>query len=253
MWAFDSLYAMANGGPGSGLYRLRDTDGDDQFDEVRSCGPSPAAASMDRMRCAWPPTASRCISSAAITPICRRSLTPAASLPTGTRICFCRVNGTPTGTRSAAWHPAAGSPRPTRRARRCEMFSVGYRNAYRFSFNADGEMFAYDSDMEWDIGTPWYRPTRMVHATSGSEFGWRSGTGKWPAYYVDSLPPMLDIGPGSPVGMSFGYGTRFPAKYQKALFCSTGPSAPCTRCTWSRTAAATRPPRKSSCRARPCP
>jgi putative heme-binding domain-containing protein len=99
-----------------------------------------------------------------------------------------------------------------------EMFSIGYRNQYDFAFNGDGEMFVYDADMEWDMGSPWYRPTRVVHATSGSEFGWRSGTGKWPPYYVDSLPQLVDIGPGSPVGVEFGYGTKFPAKYQKALF-----------------------------------
>src|SRR6185437_2564406 len=64
----------------------------------------------------------------------------------------------------------------------------------------------------------WYRPTRVVHAASGSEFGWRSGTGKWPPYYIDSLPPAVEIGPGSPVGVAFGYGTKFPAKYQRALF-----------------------------------
>ncbi|MGH7140735.1 MAG: family 16 glycoside hydrolase, partial [Pirellulales bacterium] len=69
-----------------------------------------------------------------------------------------------------------------------------------------------------DMGTPWYKPTRVLHATSGSEFGWRSGTGKWPAYYVDSLPAVVDIGPGSPVGATFGYGTKFPARYQRALF-----------------------------------
>jgi putative heme-binding domain-containing protein len=102
--------------------------------------------------------------------------------------------------------------------KRWEIVSVGYRNAYDIALNAEGELFAYDSDMEWDMGTPWYRPTRVTHATSGSEFGWRSGTGKWPAYYADSLPPLLDIGPGSPVGVEFGYGTRFPAKYQKALY-----------------------------------
>ena len=96
--------------------------------------------------------------------------------------------------------------------------SSGYRNSYDLAFNAEGDLFAYDSDMEWDMGMPWYRPTRAVHATSGSEFGWRSGTGKWPAYYVDSLPPMLNIGPGSPVGVTFGYGAKFPAKYQKALY-----------------------------------
>ena len=33
LWAFDSLYICCNGGPGSGLYRARDKDGDDQFDE----------------------------------------------------------------------------------------------------------------------------------------------------------------------------------------------------------------------------
>ena len=98
------------------------------------------------------------------------------------------------------------------------MFSSGYRNAYDLAFDAEGELFSYDSDMEWDMGMPWYRPTRAVHATSGSEFGWRSGTGKWPSYYVDSLPPMVIVGPGSPVGVSFGYGAKFPARYQKALF-----------------------------------
>jgi len=99
-----------------------------------------------------------------------------------------------------------------------DIWSIGYRNAYDMAFNADGELFAYDSDMEWDVGMPWYRPTRVVHATSGSEFGWRSGSGVWPDYYLDSLPPMINIGPGSPVGVEFGYGLKFPAKYQKALF-----------------------------------
>jgi putative heme-binding domain-containing protein len=99
-----------------------------------------------------------------------------------------------------------------------DILSVGYRNPYDMAFNADGELFAYDADMEWDMGMPWYRPTRVVHATSGSEFGWRSGTAKWPSYYLDSLPPVVDIGPGSPVGVEFGYGTKFPAKYQKALY-----------------------------------
>jgi putative heme-binding domain-containing protein len=99
-----------------------------------------------------------------------------------------------------------------------EMMTSGYRNTFDFALNADGEMFAYDADMEWDMGAPWYRPTRLCHATSGSEFGWRSGTGKWPAYYIDSLPPIIDMGPGSPVGVEFGYGTKFPAEYQKALF-----------------------------------
>ncbi len=32
LWAFDSLYAMVNGGPGTGLHRLTDSDGDGELD-----------------------------------------------------------------------------------------------------------------------------------------------------------------------------------------------------------------------------
>ena len=87
------------------------------------------------------------------------------------------------------------------------------------AFNIDGELFAYDSDMEWDAGTPWYRPTRLYHIASGADFGWRTGTGKWPQWYPDALPPLYDIGPGSPVGVISGLGAKFPAKYQKAIYC----------------------------------
>ena len=38
--------------------------------------------------------------------------------------------------------------------------------------------------------------------------------------YEDSLPPVVNIGPGSPTGVAFGYGAKFPAKYQDAFFAS---------------------------------
>ncbi|MSQ94854.1 MAG: c-type cytochrome [Gemmataceae bacterium] len=99
------------------------------------------------------------------------------------------------------------------------LISVGYRNQYDAAFNRDGELFTYDSDMEYDINLPWYRPTRICHAVDGSEFGWRGGTGKMYEYHPDNLPPVVNVGPGSPTGMVFGYGAKFPAKYQEALFC----------------------------------
>ncbi|MCB1236755.1 MAG: heme-binding protein, partial [Verrucomicrobiae bacterium] len=37
-------------------------------------------------------------------------------------------------------------------------------------------------------------------------------------FYPDSLPPVLNIGPGSPTGTTFGYGAKFPAKYQRAFY-----------------------------------
>jgi putative heme-binding domain-containing protein len=98
------------------------------------------------------------------------------------------------------------------------LISMGYRNQYDIGVHPNGEVFAYDADMEWDLGQPWYRPTRINHAVSGSEFGWRNGSGKWPVYYEDSLPAVVDIGPGSPVGVVFGTGADFPTKYQEALY-----------------------------------
>ncbi|MBI3875807.1 MAG: c-type cytochrome [Verrucomicrobia bacterium] len=100
-----------------------------------------------------------------------------------------------------------------------EPFSSGYRNIFDAAFNRDGELFTYDADMEYDFNTSWYRPTRVCLATSGSEYGWRNGAGKRPEWYPDNLGPVLNIGPGSPTGMTFGYGAKFPAKYQEALFC----------------------------------
>ena len=102
--------------------------------------------------------------------------------------------------------------------KRWELVSMGYRNPFDMAFNRHGDLFTYDSDMEWDVNTPWYRPTRVCQADSGSDFGYRNGSGKWPTYYPDSLPPIVDIGPGSPTGITFGYGAKFPAKYQEALF-----------------------------------
>ncbi len=99
-----------------------------------------------------------------------------------------------------------------------EVLAGGFRNPVDVAFNSEGEMFTYDADMEWDVGMPWYRPTRVNHVTSAGEYGWRWGTGKWPTYYADSLPTTLDTGLGSPTGLEFGYRGRFPEKYRNGLF-----------------------------------
>ena len=101
-----------------------------------------------------------------------------------------------------------------------ELFANGFRNEYDIAFDPNGELFTFDSDMEWDIGLPWYRSTRVCHVVSGAEFGWRSGSGKWPQYYADSVAPVLNVGPGSPTGVTFGTGAKFPAKYQNSFLIS---------------------------------
>ncbi|MBL9152327.1 MAG: DUF1080 domain-containing protein [Verrucomicrobiales bacterium] len=99
-----------------------------------------------------------------------------------------------------------------------EIFASGFRNIYDGGINRDGELFVYDADMEYDFNTPWYRPTRVNHVVSGAEYGWRNGAGKYPEFYIDNLPATLNIGPGSPTGCTFGYGAKFPAKYQEAFY-----------------------------------
>ncbi|MBA4150522.1 MAG: c-type cytochrome [Verrucomicrobia bacterium] len=101
-----------------------------------------------------------------------------------------------------------------------ELLYAGFRNAYDFDFDSDGEMFTFDSDMEWDIGAPWYRPTRILHCVIGGEYGWRSGSGKWPVYYPDSLPSAVDTALSSPTGVKFGTGGKFPEKYRRAFYAS---------------------------------
>jgi putative heme-binding domain-containing protein len=102
--------------------------------------------------------------------------------------------------------------------RNAEIVAAGTRNTYDFAFNKDGELFGFDSDMEWDWGTPWYRPTRIYHIIPGGDYGYREGTGKFPPYYQDTLPPIKNIGIGSPTGIKFGYNSNFPEKYRNALF-----------------------------------
>ncbi len=98
-----------------------------------------------------------------------------------------------------------------------QIISAGYRNPFDMAFNQDGELFAYDADMEWDIGMPWYRPTRICHVTSGSEYGWRTGSGKWPAYYPDNLPAVKNMAQGSPTAVLSGAKLNFPSKYRNGL------------------------------------
>jgi putative heme-binding domain-containing protein len=218
LYAFDSLYVMVNEDrTRSGLWRVRDTNHDDQFDEITF---------LREMR----GTGEHGTHSMVVG-------------PDGKSIYFANGNHTDLpanweAARSKAWGedhllprmwdanghakdkyaPGGYIARTDPDGKRIELFTIGFRNQFDLAFDQNGELFTYDSDMEWDQGTPWYLPTRINHAVDGGDFGWRSGAGRWPAYYADSLPAVIDIGPGSPTGVTFGTGAKFPAKYQHALF-----------------------------------
>lgn len=217
LYAFESLYVMVNEKSGKGLWRLRDTDGDDQFDKAELLRKIEGSGEHG----------------------------PHAIVlgPDGKSLYFVDGNHTKLPdhmekSRAVAWGedhllprlwdanghakgilaPGGAIFKTDPDGKTVELVTLGFRNAYDIGFNAEGELFTFDSDMEWDIGTPWYVPTRIEHCTSGADLGWRSGAGRWPSYYADSLPPTLDVGPGSPTGVVFGTGAKFPAKYQRAFF-----------------------------------
>jgi putative heme-binding domain-containing protein len=100
----------------------------------------------------------------------------------------------------------------------CELFAAGTRNTYSIAFDPDGELFGFDSDMEWDWGTAWYRPIRVNLWVPGGDYGFREGSGKFPEYYEDTLPSLRNIGIGSPTGVMFGTRSRFPEKYRQAFW-----------------------------------
>jgi putative heme-binding domain-containing protein len=219
LYAFDSLYVMVNEEKfqGRGLYRLRDTNGDDKYDEVKQLrklqgggehGPHAILLSPDKKSLhviIGNQTKLTEISSSRVPLIWSEDhLLPRLS----------DGNGFMKGVLAPGGWIAKVDPE----GKNWELTANGFRNEYDAAFNADGELFTYDADMEWDLNTPWYRPTRVNHVISGAEFGWRNGAGKHPAYYIDTFGAVTNVGPGSPTGVTFGYGAKFPAKYQRAFY-----------------------------------
>ncbi len=214
-----SLYVVVNGGAakGDGLYRVRDTNSDDQFDEVTLLKKFNGSGEHG-------PHAVRLGPDGKLYVIAGNFTAPpegyAASSPHrnwGEDQLLPR-NPDGGGHDPHIMAPGGWLARCDLDGKNWELLCAGMRNAYDFAFNTDGEPFTYDSDMEWDTGTPWYRPTRVNHLVSGGEYGWRNGTGKWPEHSPDSVGAVVNIGLGSPTGVEFGTGAKFPAKYQRALF-----------------------------------
>ncbi|MGB7346096.1 MAG: c-type cytochrome [Pirellulaceae bacterium] len=221
VWAFDALYVGVNDYEqkiASGVYRITDSDGDDNLDKVEllkeihsksdhgvhALIPTPDGKSMYLItgNNTTPPDLAETSQVAQVWG--EDHLLP--SMPDGR------------GHNRGVLAPGGIVYRLTPDGKTFEAYASGFRNIFDGAVNHDGELFTYDADMEYDFNTPWYRPTRICHVTSGAEFGWRNGAGKRMPFYEDNMPGVLDIGPGSPTGTTFGYGAKFPAKYQNALY-----------------------------------
>jgi putative heme-binding domain-containing protein len=230
LYAYDSLYVVVNNQNNtagddiaqiSGLYRLQDTDGDDQFDRVTLLQQLDGTGTENAHGEHGP---------------------HAVVLGPDGHIYFVTGNGikVPEQTEPSSpyrnwaddllvpsentYVPGGWIARTNRTGTKWELLCGGLRNPYDIAFNLDGELFTCDADSEADTGTHWYRPARVNHIVSGGEYGWRCDTGswvrygKWPDHYPDSVGSVVDIGRGSPAGITFGTGARFPARYQRALY-----------------------------------
>ncbi len=217
LYAFGSLYAMVNERGTHGLYRVRDSDGDDRYDEVKLLREIRGGGEHGMHSIALSPDGKSlyvvCGNSTELTKVDSSRL----PLTWGEDNLATRI---PTGFMDDSLAPQGWIARTDPDGKSWELIAAGFRNPFDIAFDRDGELFTYDADMEWDIGEPWYRPTRVNHVISGAEFGFRNGSAKWPAYSIDSFGAVVDIGPGSPTGITFGYGAKFPRKYQDALYIS---------------------------------
>jgi putative heme-binding domain-containing protein len=221
VFAFGALYVGVNDYEGlfqSGLYRITDSDGNDELDKVELLRAIDSKG--DHGVHAIVPTPD----GKSLFLICGNNATPTEAEPTsqvpaiwGEDHLLPRM---PDG-RGHNRHvlaPGGIIYRVSPDGKKFERYASGFRNIFDAGVNHAGELFTYDADMEYDFNTPWYRPTRVNHVVSGGEYGWRNGAGKRPEFYSDNLPGTVNIGPGSPTGVTFGYGAKFPAKYQKAFY-----------------------------------
>jgi len=221
LWAFDALYVSVNAREdsvteGSGLYRVTDSDGDDELDIVEKLFGMKGDGEHGPHGIILGPNGNDLYLVAGNHTDVPESF---GSILSGWQEdqLFPPVLD-PGGHANDRKAPGGWVARSGDKGKTWEVIASGFRNAYDIDFDLQGELFTFDSDMEWDLGSPWYRPTRVCHVIPGAEFGWRTGSGKWPAYYPDNLPGVVDIGQGSPTGVVFGTGVRFPAEYQKSLF-----------------------------------
>ena len=220
LWAFDSLYVSGEGPEGRGIYRLKSEPGKDVLSQWAMWKKVPGGNGEHGAHALvlGPDGKSIYIVHGNSTPLiegvdpkspyrnyAEDDLLPRVMDPVATF--FDKIKS-----------PYGYVLRTDEGGTKWEIIAGGFRNPYDIDFNAAGELFTYDSDMEWDVGSPWYRPTRVLHVVPGGEYGFREGTAKWPATYADSLPAAVDIGLGCPTGVKFGTKSNYPPKYKGAFF-----------------------------------
>jgi glucose/arabinose dehydrogenase len=224
LYAFNSLYVMVNdeGKPDSvivhtGIYRLQDTNNDDVYDKIT------LLKKIDGKGEHGP-------HSLVLGPKKKAIYTVAGNFTEQPKMDVYRLPKTwkednlltklydPRGFGNDLKPPGGWIAKFSPDGSKWTLVAAGFRNPFDFTFNKDGQLFTYDSDMEWDLGLPWYRPTRLCQVIPGADFGYRENDHKWNPAYPDNLPPVINVGQGSPTNVMTAYNARFPAKYRKGIY-----------------------------------
>lgn len=232
-WVDEALLLVGDGPQGTGLYRVKDNNGDDQTDEAELLlavkggmgehGPHAIVHGPDNClylvmgNHSW----AKVERLAANSPLVRwpkGQMGPDQGQPNTTEdVLLPRLNDA-RGHAAGILAPGGTIWRMELKGGEPSLYSAGFRNHFDMCFNLLGEAITFDSDMEWDEGLPWYRSPRVCHAFAGADFLWRTGASNTPNYYIDSLPPLVETGRGSPVGLETYDHTAFPDAYRGAVF-----------------------------------
>jgi putative heme-binding domain-containing protein len=216
LFAGRSLFANANNS--RALFRLRDSDDDDQFDEVTLLKQTEGGVGHGRNALALGPDGMvYCIHGNNVR-IHTPDLSPRSPLKNQAEDQLLPCDWDRFLFDADARVPAGHVTRIDPNGGRWELVAGGFRNPYGIDFNAEGELFTFDADNEGDLGTPWYRPNRIHHIVSGGDYGFRQGTANRDRGFSEHLPAVVDIGLASPTGVKFGTRSHFPGKYQQALY-----------------------------------
>ena len=215
LFAHGDLYANANNS--KALVRLRDTDGDDRFDEIRILRSTPGGVGHGRNQLALGPDGMIYSIHGDDVQFPTNGVSPSSPLRHYHEDRLLPCDWDKHLFNAYAQMPYGHLVRTDPDGKTWEVVAGGLQNPFGIDFNAAGDLFTFDADMEWDVGLSWYHPTRVLHLIPGGDYGWRRGTGVLPVWSPDTLPSVVDIGLSSPTAIKFATKSNWPEPWRSAL------------------------------------
>ena len=217
--AFDSLYVVRNsGGTGNGVYRFQDTTGDDKYDKITLLQP------LDGRGGHGPHAVLLSPDKKGLLIVCGNYTKALKKFDTYNAPPLWQEDQLLPHMMDARGHgkelkaPGGFIMKTDPEGKEWTLQAMGFRNVYDAAVNQAGDIFTYDADMNTILVLRGTAPREFVMSSVVLSTDGDRGSGKFPKYYPDSLPPVVEIGLGSPTGILFGYEAKFPEEYRKALY-----------------------------------